>query len=317
MKKTFTLIIITISCILFFLNKEAKDKAFVAIANYGSHSSLEETIKGIKEQLNSRGYVEDKNIRYQVSNVNFDTALIPQMITSLASQKPDLLVVLTTPVAQFAKNKVKGIPIVYADITDPIGAGLIKELGAPEDNITGISEKVDLSLMLDFVKSLMPNAKKIGLLYSTAEANDAALLNSMSIASKAHDMDLVAVPIDSSRDIAMRMQAFKEKVDFIYVGTSGAIQPALPIIVAQANKMNIPIINADSEAVIKKQVLASFGISYQKIGENAGNLVADILQNGKMPHSLDPSIKDHRSLINKYQALKYKLNLPENVQVVE
>lgn len=321
MKKTAIIIVILAitSSLIYFLTSKPACKTLVSIANFGPHNSLNETIEGIKKQLESRGYTENVNIEYKISNVNFDTSLIPQMITSLVSNKPDVLVVLTTPVAQFAKSKVKDIPIVYADITDPFEAGLISnDFNHETSNITGVSEKVNLKLMLEFAKKLIPDLHKIGLLYSTSEANDFSLLKSLEREAKALNIELVAVAVDSSRDIPTRMQAFKNSsVDLIYVGTSGAIQPALPVIISEAEKLNIPIMNADSEAVEQKQVLASFGISYMQVGMKTGNLVADILDKGQIHAPQEPGIEDHKAVVCKDKIIKHKLELPKDYLIVE
>ena len=83
----------------------------IAIANYGPHSSLQETIDGLKAKLTQLGYIENKTIRYEITDVNFETSLIIQMLTKLKSSKPRIMVAISTPVAQAAKNTIKDIPL--------------------------------------------------------------------------------------------------------------------------------------------------------------------------------------------------------------
>ena len=310
-------IIISIAFIAIIKLKESKHLPIIAIANYGPHSSLNDTIRGIKQELAAQGYREDQNIKYEILDVNFDTSLIPQMISTLKSKKPKVMVVMTTPVAQFAKNAVKDIPLVFADITDPVSAGLLVEEKEIDKNMTGASERQDLLLLLEFAKQVLPSATRIGLLYSTAEANDQALLKMMDVAALDKNMQVVPVAIDQPRDIQMRMQSFKNKVDFIYVGTSGPIQPTLPVIIAEADKMGIPIFNADSQAVKKNQVLASFGVNYEQIGVNAGKLVVQILDDGTISPPIYPSADDHIAFISKIRAVQSDATIPNNTRVVE
>lgn len=289
----------------------------VAIANYGPHSSLQAVISGMKTELAKQGYIENKTVKYDLQDVNFDLALIPHMITHLQNEHPKVMVVIATPVAQFAKHKIHNIPLVYGAITDPVDAALIKKSDKPDENMTGSSDQQNLPALLVFVKKLLPKANRVGLLYSTSEANDLALLKKMQMATKNKGMTLISIPIDEPRDIPLRMQSFKNKVDFIYVGVSGAIQPTLPVIAAEASKMNIPVFNADDSAVREGMVLGSYGVNYQKVGANLGKLVTKILE-GKKPSELSPlypSEQDCRAFINIKQAKKfgYISNLKDTV----
>ena len=282
----------------------------IAIANYGPHSSLEDSIKGIKEELTSLGFIENKNIKYDISNVGFDSSLIPQMISKLYSNKPTIMVAMTTPVAQFAKHLVKNTPLIFNVITDPVEAGLLKNANEAENNMTCASDMQNLDLLLEFVKKILPQAKKVGLLYSTAESNDFALLKNLTNAVKKYDLELVAIAIDQPRDVPIRMQQFKNNVDFIYVGTSGPIQPTLPTISIEADKMRIPIFNANEEAVKKNQVLASFGVNYIKIGHNTGRMIANLLKGDKIDNPIYPDAKNHQGFISKKQAYYFGIKIP-------
>jgi putative tryptophan/tyrosine transport system substrate-binding protein len=303
--------------------KKDKDKVFVAIASYGPHSSLEAAIQGTKEALAEKGWIDHKNIYYEVTHVGFDSSLIPQMISSLAQKAPRVMVVMTTPVAQMAKNKVHDIPLVYSVITDPFSAGLIPLPDQGGSNITGSSERQNLEAMLDFVHILIPGACRVGLLYSSAESNDKALVSMMDQACKKAKMTLLAVPLEQGRDIPSRMETLKGKVDFLYVGTSGPVQPALPMIISKANSMGLPVINADSRAAKDQLVLASFGVNYEKVGKNAGYLVHEILKGSPVASlkPLYPAIQDHEGWISLKIAKKLGLvvpeNLPDHIHVVE
>ena len=310
----------------FFISKISKSQnntmPLIAIANYGPHSSLEESIRGIKKGLIKQGFEEGRNIRFEIVDVSFDTSLIIQMLVRLKAMNPKIIVTQATPVSQAAKNMIKNIPIVFADITDPVEAGLIKKHDQAESNITGASDRQDLSAMLKFIRKLLPKANRIGMLYATSEANDAALLKMMEEAVSIENMDLVAVPIDQSRDIAVRMQALKGKVDMIYVGSSGTIQPSLPTIVALAEEMKIPVVNMNSEEVTNNKVFASFGVSYFKVGVNASEIIGRILK-GEKPSDINPLypiLSDHEAFISRKRAEKIGFVIPGNIsnlQIVE
>ena len=168
----------------------------------------------------------------------------------------------------------------------------------------------------------MPTAKKVGVLYATSEANDTALVKMLKEAASICHMEVLAIPIDQAREVPLRMQAFKGIVDFIYVGASGAIQPTLPAIVAQADKMGIPILNVNEKAVLDRQVLGSFGVDYYQVGVNTGQIVARILKGEKVSQiePLYPTIEAHRGFLSRSRAKKHDLIIPSdlsNITIVE
>ena len=135
-------------------------------------------------------------------------------------------------------------------------------------------------------------------------------------------MGVIAIPVDQARDIPLRMQAFKGKVDLIYVGSSGAIQPSLPAIVAQADRMHIPIFNASKQAVLDHQVLGSFGVDYYQVGVNTGQIVGRILQGEKVSQiePVYPTIAAHHGFLSRTRAKQLDLIIPNdltNITVVE
>lgn len=320
-KKIFIAIILSIAliaAIVYFSQKNHRNShiPLVAIANWGPHSSLEETIQGIKEELQQEGFIEGENIRIKIADAGFDTALIPQMVMQLKGLNPKAIVMIATPVAQFVKSAVKDTPLVFSDITDPVEAGLLKEENQPQTNITGASDKQNLGMLLEFAKKLIPNAKRVGVLFSTSEVNDAALVKMLKEAAEKIGMSVVALPINQARDVPMQMKFFKGAVDFIYVGASGPIQPTLPAIAAEADKMGIPIFNVNEDAVKKNQVLASYGVDYKQVGINTGKLVAAILKGENIANlkPIYPSSKDHYGFISRRKAKDLHIEIPSDLK---
>ncbi|HJK86907.1 MAG TPA: ABC transporter substrate-binding protein [Candidatus Megaira endosymbiont of Nemacystus decipiens] len=316
-KKTiyFLFVLLVFGGLFLFFNFANRNQniPFVAIANYGPHPSLEKTIEGIKEQMSKIGYVEGKNIEYKVMDVNFEASLISQMITTLKSMHPDVIVTLSTPVAQTTKKIVKDIPIVFVNVTDPSSIGLIDE--GQNCNITGASDKQNVDLMLKFAKQIIPKAQSVGLFYSTAEMNDTSLLEMLTKASSERQLELVAIPLEHSRDAATRIKLMKDKVDFLYTGSSAVVQTALPSIVKFAEQMNIPVINFNQDEVLSHDIFASYGVSHHKIGANAANIINQIL-NGKKPYEIEvvyPSEDDHIGYISKRRGHKINFELPSDL----
>ncbi|MDR2681889.1 MAG: ABC transporter substrate-binding protein [Holosporaceae bacterium] len=319
MNKFFTAAVATIvSIALFSCCEKKEDLPTVAIANYGPLKDLELSIQGIKDELARNGFIENKAVKIVIADIAFDHSLIPQTVSNLKDCNPKVMVVISTPIAQFAKGKIRDIPLVFHAITDPVAAGLLKDKEHSYDNITGSSDMQNREVLLKFVKTILPNAKTVGLLSLTSDSNDATLLEMMKKAAAPFDISVMAIPVDQVRDIPVRMQQFRGKVDFIYVGASG-LHAAMPTIAAEAQKMEIPMFDAEDQSVRDGLALASFGVSYESVGRNAGKLVVKLL-NGAAVQDLSPifpKTEDHKCFVNKKLAEKFGIQIPKDATIVE
>ncbi|MDR3187001.1 MAG: ABC transporter substrate-binding protein [Holosporaceae bacterium] len=307
-----------VSAVAFFGVKKRDDLPVVAIANYGPLKDLEISIQGIKDELASSGFIENKTVRIEIADIAFDHALIPQVVSNLKNRNPRVMVVVSTPIAQFAKGKICDIPLVFHAITDPVAAGLLKDRSRAEANITGSSDMQNLAVLLEFVKTVLPKAKTVGLLCLTSDSNDATLLKMMEKAAPSFGLSVMAIPVDQVRDIPVRMQKFRGNVDFVYVGASG-LHAAMPTIASEASKMKVPVFDSEDQSVRDGLALASFGVSYESVGKNAGKLVAKLLKGALIKDlaPIFPKIEDHKCYINKKLAKKFGIRIPKGAIIVE
>jgi len=288
----------------------------VAIANFGSDPALDALIAGFKSEIIKQGFKEGTDVKFEVLHVNFDGALIPQMMTKLLASKPDMLLTVTTPVAQASKKLAKGLPVVFAAVTDPVGANLIPSWTKGSNMMTGASDLQDLDGVMTFMKKLLPNAKTLGVPYNPGEDNDVSMLNFMKEKASRHGLTIVPVGIDNVNDIQVRIQSLKGKADIVYVGGSNLLQPSIPAIAAVTRRLNIPVFNVQDVPVREHQVLAAFSVSYYNVGVNAGKLAAKIL-NGAKPADLSPikpAYEDHQTVISGKRAKTLGISVPGNLK---
>ena len=111
----------------------------VAIATLMSHPALDKVQENVKAQLERQGFVDGKNIQYVVRNANGQVQLAASIAGELAAHEPDVIVAITTPMAQ-AVVKSARCPVVFAAVTDPVGAGLVSSLDKGENLVTGTSD---------------------------------------------------------------------------------------------------------------------------------------------------------------------------------
>ncbi|MEZ5784745.1 MAG: ABC transporter substrate-binding protein [Rhizobiaceae bacterium] len=271
----------------------------IAVANFGEHPQLNAVVQGIEDVVAASG----RDIRVTVDHVNFDATLLPQMFTRIEASGPDIVVGITTPVAQNMLNLLgdSGIPLLFGAVTDPVRAELVPSWEQGGENITGASDFLDIAATLQFIHQLFPEASAIGIPYNPAEANDLATLALAQEAAAASGLTISEVGVDNPNDIMARVTALAARSDVIYGPGSSMIQPAIGAVASAAAQAGTPLVNMDDGPVRDGLAAAGFTVSYHRIGEIVGEMALRILD-GESPASIAParpSYDDHSMVISR------------------
>jgi len=119
--------------------------------------------------LKDKRYEEGKNLKLDVQNAQNQQGTANTIAANFVSNKVDMILAISTPSAQATYNKTNKIPILITAVTDPVGAGLAKSMDSSGNNVTGTSDNVPIDKQFDLLKQLIPDAKKVGVKYNTAE----------------------------------------------------------------------------------------------------------------------------------------------------
>ena len=273
----------------------------VVIANFGPHGSLDQVVAGFKQAMADKGYIAGKTVTYDYSEVGFDPSLVPQMLTKLEAESPDLMLTVTTPVTQAAVKLVrnKQLPIVFASVTDPVAAGIVPSWAHGSARFVGASNMQGMDSVVTFARALLGDVHSFGILYDPAEANDVAAVTDAEAVAKRDGVTFRPIAVDSVGDIGQRVTAL-QGVDFIYGIPSNLLMPALPAIASAADRMKIPLISSSPQGAQDGIALAAVSVSWSKVGYQAGLLGAQIL-GGAKPDQLanyKPTAGDDAPVIN-------------------
>lgn len=261
----------------------AQQPKLIAIANFGEHPVLRETVEGFKAAVVAGGYAEGRDVTFDYAHVNFDRALIPQLLTQTQAKKPALILAMTTGVAQASIRGItdKAIPIVFASVVDPVVAKIVPSFERGSDTHTGASMMPDFDASLTFIAALLPDAKRIGTLFNPAEDNDKTNLELLTAAAKKRGLELITVGVDQQSDIPVRVQSLRGRVDAIFLIQSNIIQTAMPVVAQVTGQLKIPTVNSIYNHDLRHQLAGFHAISYRKNGERAGEIAVRILKGEK------------------------------------
>ncbi len=260
-------------------SKSDKAEYTIGISQFAEHGSLDNCREGFLEGLKEAGIEEDKNLKVYYDNAQTDTGTAGTIADSYVSKKVDLVCAIATPSAMSAYNSCMkaDIPVVYTAVSDPVGAGFVKKDGANAGNVTGSCDLLPVEEQLKMIRAMMPEAKKIGILYTTSEANSVSTIKEYKEKAGEYGFEIVDTGINTIADVDLAASDLVGKVDCICNLTDNTVVQALQTVIEKANAKNIPVFGSEIEQV-KAGCVAAMGIDYFELGKKTGAMAAKILK---------------------------------------
>ncbi len=249
----------------------------VAILQYMPHSSLDNCTQGVKNALDAAGIAYDVQIG---SSGSADTDCQSYAEQMASSGNYSAIIAVATPAAVSAYSAVRNassdIPVIFCAVSDPVSAGLVNSLDAPGNNCTGTADAVDIAGQVQLIKTMQPNIKNLGVIYTTTEANSISQLATLKAECDANGINLVQKGINEASELQAVAVSLVNEVDAITNLTDNNVVDNMSVVLEQANQKGIPIYGSEIEQV-KKGCLASASIDYVALGEKTGQIAVDVL----------------------------------------
>ncbi len=294
-------------------NVFAKDRQYtIGITTIIEHPALNDVVRGFKEALSDKGYKEGINVNFDYRNAQGSMENAVQIAAGFVGNKADLILAVGTPVAKAVAEQTNSIPVVIAAITDPLGAGLVKDVKHPGGNITGTSDMVPVEKQFNFIKRLIPKTKKIGVVYNPGEPNSVIIIGKAREAAKKLGLILVEANANKTSEVRAAAASLVGKIDVMYLTTDNTTAAAIDVINDICNENRIPFVSSE-KASLKAGTLAFIGINYYERGVEAGNIAVRILK-GEKPGNIPISYPAKFEIaINKKVADKLGIAVPMDI----
>lgn len=252
----------------------------IGINQFAEHGSLDNCREGFLAGLAEEGIVEGENLTVLFENAQTDTGIAGQIADNFVSKNVDLICAIATPSAcsSYAACMNTEIPVIYTAVSDPVGAELANEDGSSIGNATGTSDKLPVEEQLEMIRTILPEAKSIGIIYTTSEANSVSTIAEYEAAVGNYGFTLEAVGITDSSELPTAVDAVIAKgVDCINNLTDNTVVQGLATVLKKAEDASIPVFGSEVEQVANG-CLASVGIEYTDLGIQTGKMAAKILK---------------------------------------
>ncbi|WP_409361269.1 ABC transporter substrate-binding protein [Bartonella heixiaziensis] len=272
---------------IFTMNSFAKttEKVKVAITQIMSHPAADQVHKGIEDALAESGYKESENLELTFLSAQGNISTATQIARKFVGDKPDVIVAISTPSAQTVLAATKTIPIVFAAISDPIGAKIVSSLTKPGGNVTGSSDRIDIAQSLRLLQEVKPNLKKLGYLYNASEANSVSTLKMLKDVANEVGIEVIPSSAPKPSDVQAATRALIGKVDVIFIPADNTVLSVLEGAAKVTQEVNIPLFTVDSNSMGRGPFMTQ-GVNFYDVGVEAGKLVVRILK-GEKPGDID------------------------------
>lgn len=264
--------------------KEKTEVVNIGISQLLEHDALNKAKEGFIDALAEKGYKDGEKIKVDFQNAQGEMTNAQTIAQGFVADKKDLLLGIGTNSAQALYNATKDTPILITAVTDPVDAGIAKSLEKTETNVTGTTDALDLDLQFKLLKDLVPNAKRVGVLYTTSEANSEVQVKEIKEKAPEFGFEIVTAGVSTSNDVAQSLESIIDKVDVIYVPTDNIVVAAMPLIYQKTVAKKIPVIGSE-RGQVENGALATEGIDYYKLGYETGLMAVEIIE-GKKPQEM-------------------------------
>jgi putative ABC transport system substrate-binding protein len=294
----------------------ATDKVYkIGVCQLVQHDALDAAYNGFVDGLKEAGFEEGKNLEIDYQNAQGEQANCTTIASKLVNDQDDLILAIATPAAQACANATTDIPIVVTAVTDPAESGLVASNEAPEGNVTGTSDLNPITDQIDLLMKLVPDAKKIAVLYNSSESNSKIQADMAKEAGEAIGLEVIDATVSSSNDIQQVVQSMIGKVDAIYAPTDNMIAAGMATVAMVANENNLPVICGES-GMVEAGGLATYGIDYYELGKLSGAQAAKILNGETTPADMPIEYLDASKLqtsVNEDVAKQLGIEIPADL----
>lgn len=284
----------------------AKKIAIIQQIDNGAFSDMRE---GFEAQMKEAG----PDVEFIEMNAQGDMTTLQTYVQNAIDQKVDMIVTIATPATQAVVSAATDIPNVFIAVSDPVKAGVLSSMDAPDKNSTGTQNPIPVEKIFSTADMLTPGITKYGMLYTEAQTNSVATC----AAAKAY-LDTISMPytektVASSADVQQAVQALLADCDALFIPNDATIQDAMPVVIEAANAAKKPVYGS-SAVMAQSGALAAVAISDKEIGAISADMAIEILNGKAVSEVPAQAVEATITTINKATADTLGITIPSDIE---
>lgn len=272
------------------------------------HPALDAVRQGIKDELTDQGY----SVVYHEHTAQGNIATANLIARQILDEDPDVAVGIATPTAQACAQALTSTPLIFAAVTDPVGAGLVDSLEQPGGNISGTTDLSPIDRQLELILKFIPELERIGVIYNSGEANSVTLVDILKREAAARGITVAEATVSNSAGVSQAAKSLIGRAEAIYIPTDNTVVSAFEAITQVGYIAQLPVFAADTDSVARGAI-AALAVDYYLMGRQTGEMVARVFEGadpGTMPVE---TLREFQIHMNPVSSLKMGLEIPASL----
>ncbi|MCI9237713.1 MAG: ABC transporter substrate-binding protein [Dorea sp.] len=296
--------------------EKASGKYTIGICQLVQHDALDAATEGFKDALNE--LCGEGNVTFDEQNAQGEHNMCATIVNRFVSDNVDLILANATDPLTTAATATADIPIIGTSVTDYATALQIEDwTGATGLNVSGTSDLAPIDEQAAMLKELLPEVKKVGILYCSAEPNSKYQADLFKEALQKDNIECKEYTAADSNEIQSVVTSAVSEVEAIYIPTDNTMASNTEIVKNVCVPAKIPVI-AGEQGICTGCGIATLSISYYDIGYKAGEMAYDVLANGADISTMDiESAPEVTKMYNKEICDTLGITVPDDYEVIE
>jgi putative ABC transport system substrate-binding protein len=304
------ILIVMAALVVLLMSQTATNGSPLRVGIVNAVSMRDPLVDAFQAQMTQLGYVEGDDIIYSYDGPRTDADERLAWAQSLVEDGVDILFGVTTPGAQSAAAVTDSIPVVFAPVTDPIGAGLVDNLNQPGGNVTGITNGNPHPLRMQFLFELAPDTEVIYAPHNPQSPPAVRSYESIQAVVDEHNATLIAPAVTTAQEIRQAVETIPDEADAIFIIPDPAIANYSAQLAQIAIEREIPFVSLSSNEV-REGALLAYGEELDNVAEQVARMV-DAIHRGASPAEMPVENVEFFLSLNLDTADKIGLDVPES-----
>lgn len=287
--------------------------AKIGIIQFAPHPSLDNCTNGTVRGLEAAGYKHGENdVTVDIQNAQGQAETATMMAKNMVSSGYNIIIGVATPAAMSAYSAAKDAKTqtIFCAVSDPVAAGLVQSLENPQSGTTGTADTLNLEGQLKMIRALLPEAKSIGILYTTSEPNSVSNLKKFEELAPKYDFTVESVGITNESEVAAGAATLVAKgVDCVNNFTDNNVVNNLSTLLHTTDAAGIPVFGSEEEQV-RNGCVASESLDYVALGQKTGEMAAALLEGGDIMTTPVTIVADSTPVYSQKNFDKFGITLP-------
>lgn len=285
----------------------------IGIIQLTEHPALDASREGFIAALAEAGYTDGDKINIELQNAQGDQSNLKTISQKFVSDGKDLILAIATPAAQAIATETSDIPILLTAVTDPAESDLVESNEAPNCNVSGTSDLTPVKEQIDLLTKILPDAKKITIMYCSGEQNSLIQADMAEEAAKALGLEVERKTVTSTNDVAQVTQSIIGTCDAVYVPTDNVLASSMPLVTSITNPAGLPVIVGET-GMVDGGGLASVAIDYTDLGKLTGKMAAQIIEGADIKTMPIQYAENPELVINETAADELGITIPDDIK---